>query len=1122
MSQIISTYPIFEGSQVLTSDQLNQLGAYLDQQTRLTRSKLIGMGICCGLQIRPAAAGLTISMGLGVTSKGFLIQIGEDFLATHYRPYTLPEGVTYKPFSPDGQEVVLHELLSKKPEDDTGVQKLSDTPNFLQGKFVLLFLEIVDRDLKSCLGNACDDKGQDRIFSLRRLIVDQSGLDLILTESANVSADFSTTGLKRFRIKKALFDPSKAESQLIGAFIGSYQKILQESITSDFWESFRMGYQLFEPLLAKSFGFKNPFEQAAIITKISQIQQCLTDAPATVRGIQYLYDFFKEINLAWEEFLETTDYLWFSCPTDSSLFPLHLMLGKALPTSENPTEYYNYRHGWVQPPIFNDQRLLKETLAQRYRRLVLMIETLELELIRNPKPEKFPIKITPSREKHGALGKRSIPYYYQIKSKGTQNGWFSLEKNWTDPTEVQLWSSDRAEVLSYDNQPDSPISNPSFLEAPLTYDWEQYPFLRIEGHLDHQIDQAVASIEKLIREFNLPIQVEKLHLDPGNSPDEAACCWHDLQEEYQHHRLQLLGMIRDIREILNFLRAINKKYGQGKELFGDKEENQTLNAFKLFEVWVDSLTDCLDQLDWEKFQESYKKILQTLLDFLLIQMKFLDRVEVQENEQDKALELYNGLLTRVSPLVYRILDLFYFTKIQRLYLSFIHRKAKLKQSRRFSEYLKRNPGLTHEAGVYRGGTFFLLYMESSKRIIGDFSLPGSACECSCISACDDKNWNLLPPFARPDYAVTVQNKAIQIEVIVNDRLPLERNYTVKPFSDFSEKGGIIKQENNSPIFIYEPPKDYAGDDAFTYLLRDEESGLSDLGRVTIWIKSPKPKTCYSAEILTCWGEKNVLEAVRHRKLDPGNSFDFAIASLLSSLSQTGGFTEGEIRGAPFLENENPRRQLVQCLGLFQEGMSYEDMGKAILEYQQANCGARPSEPICTSTSIAGTVMSPAGTPIGGARVSVEGTTNQTLTDQKGQFQLQFPIPGQTILIQAERFISQTRDICNESMVQIVLTPLQRAVATEPSGVVIGVAILAKEDLLRVASNRGLIPQNDTTVDQNELIKLIENDKQEVILAKDELSLLKNDTLKTIANERDLTYLSNSTKSTLVNLISGKK
>ena len=86
MSQLINNYPIFEGSQVLTSDQLNQLGAYLDQQNRLTRSKLIGMGIACGLKILPFPNGLRISMGLGVTSEGFLIQIGKPFDATHYRP----------------------------------------------------------------------------------------------------------------------------------------------------------------------------------------------------------------------------------------------------------------------------------------------------------------------------------------------------------------------------------------------------------------------------------------------------------------------------------------------------------------------------------------------------------------------------------------------------------------------------------------------------------------------------------------------------------------------------------------------------------------------------------------------------------------------------------------------------------------------------------------------------------------------------------------------------------------------------------------------------------------------------------------------------------------------------
>ncbi|WP_332912570.1 hypothetical protein [Algoriphagus boritolerans] len=67
-------------------------------------------------------------------------------------------------------------------------------------------MEIFDRDLKSCLGNACDDKGKDRIFSLRKLLVSKTDLDLILTRSANVSGSFSgASGLKVFRLKKTTF-----------------------------------------------------------------------------------------------------------------------------------------------------------------------------------------------------------------------------------------------------------------------------------------------------------------------------------------------------------------------------------------------------------------------------------------------------------------------------------------------------------------------------------------------------------------------------------------------------------------------------------------------------------------------------------------------------------------------------------------------------------------------------------------------------------------------------------------------------------------------------------------------------------------------------------------------------
>ncbi len=1121
MSQIIPTYPIFEGSQVLTSDQLNQLSAYLDQQNRLTRSKLIGIGIVCGLQIQPLSGGLKISKGLGVTSEGFLIQIGTDFLATHYRPYTLPETVTYKPFGFPTQDVKLWEMLSEKPEDETEVKKLNSPANFLNDKFVLLFLEIFDRDLKSCLGNACDDKGKDRIFSLRRLLVNKTDLDLILTRSSNVSGSFSgASGLKSFKLKKPLFDPSKPESNQINRFVKHYQDTILETVKPDFWEQLKKGYAVFEPILGKSFGFANPFDQAVITTKITQLQASLSAPPANIKGVQYLWDFFKELALAWEEFLEAGHSLWYSCPTDPSLFPLHLLLGKAKIETESADEFYKYRHGFVQPPIFNEQKLLKETVAQRYRRLVLMIETLELDILRAPKPAQFPVKITPSNEKMGPLGQRSVPYYYNLKSKGSLRSWFSLEKTWKDPGTKNLWSADRGEVLSYDNQPDTPKPNGTFLESPLHYDLEDYPFLRIEGHLDQEVEKAKESIQKLIQQFNLPIQLETLHLDPGGVLEDKNCGWHDLQEEYSQHRFLLVGLIRDLREILNFLREVNKKYGEKDELFDKEVEEQVMKYFELFESWAAALEECLENLDWQKFQEAYKKILQTLLDLLLIQFKFLDKIDIPEKESEKNLELYNGLLARVSPILYRILDLFYFTKIQRLYLSYVNRVAQLQNSRKFSEYLKKNPGLTHEAGVYKGDTFYLLYLQSTGRVIGDFSLSGKAGCCDCIDACGDEKWNLLPPFARPDYAITNINTPIRIEVMVNDRLPIERNYTVEPTSEKSEKGGVVKKENDNPVFVYEPPKDFSGDDAFTYKLIDKDSGLSDEGRVTIWVKTPKRTTCYSAEILTCWGEKNVRVALSERRIEPGNSsLEQLVTILLSSLEKSKGFTLDEIRSST-LEDEQMRRQLLSCLGLDASNASYEQMEQMILEYQASNCGAQqPPTNECTTTEIFGRVMGPTGGSIVGASVLEQGTNNGTSTNEKGEFSLKFTKPGATLVIQAERFQQTTRFICSESTIDIFLSP-----ANLEEVVVVGVRPNSLDDAVisEILIAKGTDSTTIANLSRTELIRLATRDSEEISLRPAELSGLKNETLKAIADTKDISISSTDTKATRVNKILGRQ
>src|SRR4029079_19179985 len=90
-------YIIFEPDQVLTNDHLNEMFDYLDTQERLTRNKLIGIGIVCGLEIDNQPASINISKGCGVTSKGYLI-VWEGVDLTQYIPYTLPANPLYAPF----------------------------------------------------------------------------------------------------------------------------------------------------------------------------------------------------------------------------------------------------------------------------------------------------------------------------------------------------------------------------------------------------------------------------------------------------------------------------------------------------------------------------------------------------------------------------------------------------------------------------------------------------------------------------------------------------------------------------------------------------------------------------------------------------------------------------------------------------------------------------------------------------------------------------------------------------------------------------------------------------------------------------------------------------------------
>ncbi|WBL42916.1 carboxypeptidase-like regulatory domain-containing protein [Algoriphagus halophytocola] len=1050
MSQIISTYPIFEGSQVLTSTQLNQLAAYLDQQGRLTRSKLIGMGIVCGMQVQPYPQGLQITKGLGITSEGFLIQAG-NFNATHYRPYSLPEGVDYKPFKDVDHAVSLFELLTEIPTDSSGVKKLNNPANFLNDKYVLIFIEVFDKDLKSCLGNACDDRGQDRLLTLRRLVVNGSDLDKILTKSSNVKSPFpSVLDLPEFSVQKPLFYPGKPESNEFGAFVKYYQKFIGLTLTKDFFEALALSYKLFEPILSKSYSFANPLESGTIQDKVAEIMGLAEADPNDLQGIQYLWDFSKEMIKAYSEFRNSAMELWYNCVTDSSLFPLHLMLGRAMTSSETQGQFLKYRHGFVQPPIFNQQKILAETCIQRHRRMIMLLEKLETGIFKKGESEKFPIKITPSGEKLGKLGKRAIPYYYEIKSKSSVSNWFSLEENWVDPGNLQMHSTYRAGVQSYDNQPDEEVTEAkSALETPLFYDIESYPFLRIEGHLSKELKTAVNQIKKLILQFNLPIHVEVLHLGESEETEYLEDCgWNDLQEEYAFQRYFMMGMILELKQLFDYVTEFAQETEE-EDITSNEFYKKASEVLSLLLAMTEALPECIKDLNWKTFQNTYKNLLQLLIDFVLLESGLLKEVKA-DPEKEKELDFYNGILMRLSPILYRILDLFFFTKLQRIYISYENRIQLLKQSNQFAEFLKNHPGLNHEAGVVKDGTFFLLHDPKQNRVIGDFSLPYYCCDCSpCMEPCGEKSFS-LPPFARPDYAIAYTEIPIKLEITLNDALVSGRTYEVLATGSSSVHNGLVEKDQETNVFRYTSAPGFTGIDSFQYVLRDKKTNQSDQGKVSILVKGTQG--CYSIDVLSCWGVENVRRTLEERKIEAANETDArAVELLLEDLNKTKGFTLDEIRFT-VMEGTESRIQLLKCLGYQTEGMSYEELERAILDHQGKNCGAIVT-PECTSLGVKGVVNAEDGSPLIRVRVRVKKSDIETTTDSSGNYEIQFQTPGQTLVFERNGFESQEVEICNQSEANITLVRSENPVVECYS---INIISTWKEDFIRkVAKDRQL-------------------------------------------------------------------
>lgn len=530
-------YPIFEANQVLSHSHLNRFFDYLDEQERLTRANLIGIGIVCGLEIslsvKDGAPIITVSKGCGITSEGYLIVEPEDNVELAlYRDYAPPGDVDYSPFFPPAKEPSggkrlpydLQELVPKE-EADEATKPLADLPD-LGNKAVLMFLELKNKGLRNCSPDNCDDKGSAITATVRRLLISKSDLDKIIEAKNLKSGPYSAVladalkeklGLDDIRLPRYDVPNTGLSPATTIEVLTAFQKVfVANELATKTRNALTAAYKAFKPAVREVFP-EDPF--SGFTEKFGFLDK--PDTPAQLLFLQYYYDFFDDLLKAYEEFRRKGVELLSACCPPADLFPRHLMLGTLAPETETTPSSYRQQF-WASPAINHCKERTNE-LRLLFQRLVGMVTSftnnppLPTSDVKTLPKTDMQIRITPSKFGGVPLSDKAIPYYY------LQDG---------DPPLYQLWNAERTRRNRANQNPGYHSDNytppaPPFVTNALRYDLEPYDFLRIEGHLGKRYQGVLKTLSSLINEFRLPIGV--IAISTGKAGAE------NLQEFLQKH-----------------------------------------------------------------------------------------------------------------------------------------------------------------------------------------------------------------------------------------------------------------------------------------------------------------------------------------------------------------------------------------------------------------------------------------------------------------------------------------------------------------------------------------------------------------------------------------------------------
>lgn len=502
--EITPQYNSFVDDQVLTSHQLNEFIEYFNEQDRLTRVCLSGVGLVCGFNISiDEGSSITISQGCGITTDGDLLKLQEDveeastkstkdskniiiesITFSHYKGFE-DEKAKYAHFKNGSNTIDLVELIPENIADEEEHEPISDLD--LSDKVAILYLESYQKEPSICTSTNCDNQGQENVQNVKVLLASKDDVETIINANDPIFTKHNIfealSNLPEIAVPKVVLNAdlgSSNNSQTYNLMASAFETAITDSKTQ-LHQVYTNLFSEFSEILSINNGTQN--------TVLNQIDN-LDDFPNNEQ-IQYRYDLVKDISDSYNEILSLLHKLKTECCPNIEAFPKHLLLGCLFPTQD---EYPELRHLWYPSPTNTEYEAYIKKATSIIQRVAILLDNFFLGTDGE-------LKITPSKS-CGELGEKAIPFYYNVDN--------SLLAN---------WSFNKTENLKqqYNLSYHTSLLAPGWPKNPLTVSLECEDFYRIEGHFGRPGLASKDAVNKIKVDFGLDFDC--LHFDLTTEKD---------------------------------------------------------------------------------------------------------------------------------------------------------------------------------------------------------------------------------------------------------------------------------------------------------------------------------------------------------------------------------------------------------------------------------------------------------------------------------------------------------------------------------------------------------------------------------------------------------------------------